>query len=223
MIPFPFLEPFGVTAIMSDRHDGDCRTRERGEAFLLRDDVSLHHPLHLLNQVHSATLLEALPEHQGCEADGLYTQDTTCVLGIRIADCVPVFLFDPRQRAGALVHAGRAGTFQGIAAKAVQSLHRVYNSLPSDIRAVIGPSAGPCCYEVSEEMAQEFSEGGGIAQGRHLDLWQSNQTQLLQEGLVPEHIQLSEICTICSDQFHSYRSNAPTARNIAVLHIHEDH
>ena len=221
MIRFPFLEEFGVTAIMSDQHDGNCRTREGGEAFLKHNEVSIHHPLYLLSQVHSTTIVEALPEHQGLEADGLYTQDTTCVLGIRIADCVPVFLFDPVNRAGALVHAGRAGTFQKIAAKAVQSLKQVYQSEPNNIYAIIGPSAGPCCYEVNEKMAQEFSENGGVAQGRHLDLWQSNRAQLLQEGLAPEHIHLSEICTLCSDQFHSYRSNAPTARNIAVLHIHK--
>ena len=220
MIHFPFLEQFGVTAIMSDRSDGDCQSREGVETFLASSTIDLDLPVHLLSQVHSATMVEACAASNAIKADGLYTQHSDRVLGVRIADCVPIILFDPVKRVGAVVHAGRAGTFRSIAAEAVNALSTQFQSKVTDIHAVVGPSAGPCCYEVSEEIAQEFVEHGGEAHGRNLDLWATNRKQLLALGLQSDRIEINGSCTICTDQFHSYRKNAPTARNIAILHIH---
>ncbi len=220
MIRFPFLEQFDVTAVMSDCSDGDCREREGSEAFIRGSKLSLNLPLHLLSQIHSVDVVEACVLHDGVEADAFVSHESDRIMGIRIADCVPVYIFDPITRSGALVHAGREGTFQQITAKAVDAMCEIYGSLAENIYAVIGPSAGPCCYEVSEEMARGFDECGGVTEGRNLDLWQSNLDQLIHQGLLKKHIEVSGICTICSKQFHSYRANAPSARNIAILHIH---
>jgi len=90
---------------------------------------------------------------------------------------------------------------------------------PVQIHAWIGPSAGPCCYEVSEGMAAEAEAAGVVRHNRKLDLWASNQQQLTGLGIPSAQIGISGECTICSGRYHSYRAGAPTARNLAILQL----
>ncbi|MFP6583115.1 MAG: polyphenol oxidase family protein [Candidatus Hydrogenedentota bacterium] len=211
---FPFLEQHGVTACMSERSDGDGSTRAGCEA-LFPDSRGMI----LLHQVHGTTLLDSLPENNAAKADGILIQDSSRIAGIRVADCVPIWILEPEARVGALVHAGREGTVQGIAGIAVEQIRTRYTVQPENLVALVGPSAGPCCYEVSAEMALNFEEIGGIRTERHLDLWSTNRGQLMAAGLLPDSIEISEICTICGGRFHSYRGHETTARNLAILHI----
>ncbi len=128
-----------------------------------------------------------------------------------------MYLFDPVKRAIGIVHAGRLGTFGAVAIKAVQVMRAYYRSDPADIHALIGPSAGPCCYQVSEQIAAEFTIEGLPVAGRNLDLWEANAGHLQSAGVPDGQIVRSGICTICDDRFHSYRRDAATARNLAVI------
>jgi len=138
-------------------------------------------------------------------------------LAVFVADCVPVYLFDPQRRATGLVHAGREGTRQQVGPKALHVLTREFGSRPGDVHALIGPSAGPCCYEVSTAIAQDFARAGLPVRGRHLDLWQANARQLVAAGVPEEQVAISGMCTICDGRFHSYRRDGGSARNMALL------
>lgn len=217
MLRFPSLEDLGLSiAAMSEKSDGDCV--ETGPRRTLCETLGIaHERLALLRQVHGDTVLQAGSARR--EADGQVTADPALPLGVLVADCVPVFLFDPVTRAAGLVHAGRAGTYSGIVRNAVAMLEGSFGAKANDLRAVIAPSAGPCCYEVSEELARDFAGRGLPAEGRHLDLWQANALQLEACGVPGVQIAVAGICTICDGRFHSHRRNPDGRRNLAILSI----
>jgi YfiH family protein len=169
-------------------------------------------------QVHSAEVLVAdeprgSRDHLG-KADALITDRRRVTLFMRFADCVPILLFDPKHHALGLVHAGWRGTLLKIVAAAVRAMSRQYGSKPIDLLAGIGPSIGPCHYEVGPEVVEQTRAffGGAADQllartnGRyHLDLWAANAHALREVGV--ERIEQSEICTACrTDEFFSHRA-----------------
>ena len=79
-------------------------------------------------------------------------------MSLRFADCVPILLADPRRQAVAVIHAGWRGTLVRAPATAVRALAERYGCEPGDLLAGIGPSIGPCCYEVGEEVASQFAD-----------------------------------------------------------------
>ena len=218
MLRFTAFENLGLSFVgMSEVRDGDCaqpEPREELSSSLGMGSVSI------LRQVHGDRIV-AVNNTDTTDAredgDGLITLDSAIPIGVLIADCVPLFLFDARNGATGMIHAGRAGTFANIARGAVRALEQAFGSRAADLHALIGPSAGPCCYEVSQSIADEFAQTGLSVSGRNLDLWQSNVQQLVESGLPPEQIDVTEICTICNDRFHSHRRQPDGARNLAFL------
>ena len=217
MIRFPFLERFGVTAVMSDISDGDCCSRVAAESFTNSAIQASHRSLRLVHQVHGVDIVDSTECAGNVEADGIIAGDAGVVLGIRVADCVPILIYDPVRNVGALVHAGRKGTQKRIAGAAISALLDRYDSRATDLIALIGPSAGPCCYEVGVDVLEEFVREGGVSHGTHLDLWESNRDQLTNSGVLTQNIQLSATCTICSDTFYSYRRTGTSSRNLVIL------
>ena len=215
MLRFPSLEDLGLSvAAMSEKSDGDCA--EAGPRRTLCETLGIaHERLALLRQVHGDTVLQAGSARRA--GDGQVTADPALPLGVLVADCVPVFLFDPVTRVAGLVHAGRAGAYSGIVRNAVAMFEGSFGAKANDLHAVIGPSAGPCCYEVSEELARDFAERGLPAEGRHLDLWQANALQLESCGVPGAQIAVAGICTICDGRFHSHRRDPDGRRNLAIL------
>lgn len=132
------------------------------------------------------------------------------------ADCVPIVFYAADRNFAANVHAGWRGTANAIAALAVLQLAEM-GCETKNIYAAMGPSAGPCCYEVDEDVAAAFrpyaDEEGPVAapwqekQGKfQLDLWRANRTILMQAGLPAQNIAASGICTVCNgDLFYSQR------------------
>lgn len=88
--------------------------------------------------------------------DALFTRASGCLLAIQTADCVPILLADPKQRAIAAIHAGWRGTVRRIAAKTLGRMQMEFGTRPQDVVAALGPSIGRCCYEVGEDVAREF-------------------------------------------------------------------
>lgn len=162
-------------------------------------------------QVHGAEVLEvrAPSPRPPPVADALVTNRPGLFIAVGMADCVPILLWDPEQRAVGAVHTGWKGTHLGIVRRAVETLTRLYGSRPERLLAAIGPSAGPCCYEVGPDVAGLFPPELLLhsSDGRtRLDLWASNRRQLLEAGLRAENIEDAELCTICRpDLFYSYR------------------
>jgi hypothetical protein len=164
----------------------------------------------LMKQVHGATVVDA-PWEGTPEADGSTAAQTGLLLGIETADCLPVLLVDPVRRAVAAAHAGWRGTAAGVAGKAVLALVAA-GSRPDDLVAALGPSIGPCCYEVGDELRGVFGPAGETffhpgPRGRpHLDVRAANLRQLVAAGLREDRIHHIPDCTACrQDLYHSYR------------------
>lgn len=135
--------------------------------------------------------------------------------GVKTADCVPILLGDPATGAFAAVHAGWRGTLQTAVIAAVERLAKEYDVRPESLRAAIGASAGPCCYEVGSDVIDAFTSK--FVDGEKLftptrpghamvDLLKANRDQLVSAGMKPERIHIAPICTMCrTDLFFSYR------------------
>jgi YfiH family protein len=139
-------------------------------------------------------------------------------LMVMVADCVPVLLFDPVRKVSAVIHAGWRGTVQHITSNTIHKMVDHFGCDPADIIAGIGPSIGPCCYEVGEEVRQVVEQSFGTTNGYHVyhnhsikphfDLWYANHKQLTDLGVRSEKIETSKLCTKCyPDIFFSSRAS----------------
>lgn len=166
-------------------------------------------------------------ERDYTDVDGLVTNVPGLVLTTFYADCVPLFFLDPVKRAIGLSHSGWRGTVGNIAAETIKKMEEAFGSDPADIRAAIGPSICQDCYEVSEDVIEQFREqynpslwprlylekGGGKYQ---LHLWEACRQNMLGAGILPEHIETTDICTCCNpDILFSHRASQGRRGNLA--------
>ncbi|UCH33108.1 MAG: peptidoglycan editing factor PgeF [Armatimonadota bacterium] len=159
--------------------------------------------------------------------DALVVAEPGITIAITVADCAPIVLYDAENHIGALVHAGGSGTSAAIAAKAVRFLAAQCGSRPAALLAGIGPAIGPCCYEVTEEIARDVSAGfpyrEPVVQQRngrwYANLEEANRQQLVESGLDEDRVERCGLCTACrTDEFYSDRQEGrPTGRFVAVL------
>ena len=158
------------------------------------------------------------------ECDGLVTNEFGVFIAVSVADCVPVFLFDPKTRTLAGIHAGWRGTASGIVKHGVVQMISEFASDPKDLVAFIGPSAGKCCYEVDEEVAEKFGAefvSNGTSGKRKVDLKNANRHQLLSQGVLGSNIEVHGGCSIHEDAlYHSHRRDGKgSGRMMAVAGI----
>ncbi len=163
------------------------------------------------------------------ETDGLVTAAPRLGLCCFTADCVPILLADPVHKVVAAVHSGWRGTVGAIAAEAVKKMVREGAEL-SKIHAAIGPSIGPCCFEVGPEVQAEFDDAFGgelplIPSHREghsmVDLWRANELVLEKAGLDPAKIYTAKICTFCnnSDYFSHRYTNGRRGSMVSAIAI----
>ena len=146
------------------------------------------------------------------ETDAVITNLKGVCVAIKTADCVPVLLYDTKQKVVSAVHAGWRGTVQDIVIKTIHKMVEEFGTDPSDLFAGIGPSISPEVYEVGEEVWKQFSpefyhaSNPDKADKRLLDLWSANNQQLIQAGVPEEQIEVARTCTFSdSDRFFSAR------------------
>ncbi|MBU0653156.1 MAG: peptidoglycan editing factor PgeF [Proteobacteria bacterium] len=162
------------------------------------------------------------------ECDGLITDRPGVALGIRTADCVPLFFVDRTRRVIGAAHAGWRGTALGIAARMVATLTERFSSRPEDILAVIGPAIGPCCYQVDAPVLAAFSAVPDAdlffrpcpqKERWMVDLALANRLRILAAGVPSENIYASGLCTSCrQDLFFSHRAaGGRTGRQISLI------
>jgi YfiH family protein len=175
--------------------------------------------LALPRQIHGNRTAIVTVAREYADTDALITDKPGIGLTIQVADCLPIFLYDSNRLCIGLVHAGWRGTVNQIALHAVHAMISEYRSNPADIRAFIGPSIGPLCYEVGNEVIPKFKRK--YVHDGHVNLWQCNQDQLIQAGIPVQQIQISGICTHChSELFYSHRADGVrTGRMMAVMMI----
>lgn len=160
------------------------------------------------------------------QADVILTDKPEITLFMRFADCVPIFLYEPKKHVIGIVHAGWQGTVKNAVKIAVQKMITKFGCVASDIQAGIGPSIGPDHYEVGLEVIRKARKAFRndvddvliTVNGKtHFNLWKANQLNLIREGVVS--IETSEICTACgTEDWYSHRAeNGKTGRFGALL------
>jgi YfiH family protein len=153
------------------------------------------------------------------QADIVITDDPDVAIGVRVADCAPVLLYDGKEKVAGAVHAGWRGTARGAVAVAVLALRREFGSEPGHIFAAIGPCLDACCGEVGPDVVAAFRSGNatnadvarwftpGRGDRAFLDLPRANADQLVGAGVPPDQIFDSGLCTKTHhERLHSYRA-----------------
>jgi len=154
--------------------------------------------------------------------DALMTDVPGVAISVRTADCIPVLLYDPVHKAIAAVHDGWRGTVQRLSQKVIAVMQSRYGTVPSDLKAVIGPGIGPESFQVGQEVADAFASAGfpmdqilkdcgpkapttdnPMNGGLHIDLWRANEWLLQEVGV--KSIQIAGICTYKNDRYFSAR------------------
>ena len=162
------------------------------------------------------------------DVDGLITNVSGLVLATFYADCVPLYFVDPVHRAIGLSHSGWRGTVNRMGKATIEAMRMEYGSRPEELRCAIGPSICQDCYEVSGDVAVEFERAFAgheneilIAKenGKYqLDLWKANEIVLLDAGVLPEHIEITDICTCCNpDLLFSHRASHGKRGNLGAF------
>ncbi len=175
------------------------------------------------NQIHSDIIrVVDCPGNSG-ESDALITNKKNLGLGIVIADCTPVFIFDFKKKVIAAVHSGWRGTEQKILSKTLQRLKTDFNSKPEDLVVYLGPSISKINYEVGDEVAKRFDKKY-VMPNQHkyyLDVSECNYDMLIEFGIPKIQIQKSVLCTYeFKSIFHSYRRDGnQSGRSLGVIAI----
>ncbi len=181
----------------------------------------------IAQQIHGCNVKIVTKELRGCGAfnydtaisatDAMITDTPDICLLVLQADCVPLLFFDVKKRVIGVAHAGWRGTVSLVAHNTVRVLQEKFHCSSQDILVGIGPSIGPCCYEIGHEtivqikkafhnekdhVNSETPDGKG-----YFNLWEANRTQLVQMGIPERNIEVARICTRCNHTvFFSYRN-----------------
>ena len=162
------------------------------------------------------------------DVDGLITNVPEITLATFYADCVPLYFVDPVHHAIGLSHSGWRGTVARMGKCTLEAMRREYGTKAADVYCAIGPSICQDCYEVSEDVAVQFEEafsgheseillnkGNGKYQ---LDLWKANEIVLLEAGVKPEHLAVTDVCTCCNPELlFSHRASHGKRGNLGAF------
>lgn len=157
--------------------------------------------------------------------DGMVTNQSHVALFVRVADCVPILLVDPVRKVVGVVHAGWRGTTLEVGRLAVNHMEDHFGTIPKDLIVGIGPSIGPCCYEVDTPVIDQFKYAEKLFEKKrgsraNLDLWLANKVQLIETGVKDENVETANLCTYDNpDLFFSERKEKSTGRFGAVIWI----
>jgi len=201
------------------------------EAVPLLAPRGLAAPPAFARQVHGAAVLRAERGGFAGHGDALATARPGLPLAISTADCLPIVLYDAGAGRLAAVHAGWRGTVQSVARAAVADLVAA-GSAAADLVVAIGPSIGPCCYEVDASVIERLEAAfpGGWepwatpkGPGKWmLDLWRANLDQLTAAGVRPGRVDSLGLCTGCRpDLLFSYRRERGAGRLVTVAAVPE--
>jgi YfiH family protein len=163
-------------------------------------------------QVHAATVNRAAAGERGKPGDGLWTDEPGVPMLKLTADCLPVALARTNGTpALALLHVGRLGLLEGIVAAGVAALG-------GPVAAAVGPGIGPCCYEVGDDIREDYRRrfGSGVVRGRNLDLWSATEQALRDTGVAS--VERVDLCTACHpDLFFSHRRDGGVTGRQGVI------
>ena len=162
------------------------------------------------------------------DVDGLITEIPGLTLVTFYADCVPLYFVDPVHHAIGLSHSGWRGTVARMGKCTLEAMHEAFGTEASDVYCAIGPSICQDCYEVSEDVAEQFMQAFPehesellIAKenGKYqLDLWKANEIVLLDAGVQKAHMEVTDVCTCCNPELlFSHRASHGKRGNLGAF------
>lgn len=200
--------------------------------------MTLSHQTHTTN-IRVVTEQEAgkgiVRDRDYTDIDGLITNVPGVTLVTFFADCVPLFILDPVQKAIGMSHSGWRGTVKRMGKVTLDAMKREYGTRPEDVIACIGPSICQDCFEVGKEVVDAFKselkecyhkelfyrKDNGKYQ---LDLWRANQIVFEEAGVKKSHIYTTDICTRCNPEFlFSHRKQGNARGNLAAFLCLKEH
>ncbi|TAN42911.1 MAG: peptidoglycan editing factor PgeF [Nitrospirae bacterium] len=159
-------------------------------------------------------------------ADAVITNRPRILIGVQVADCVPILMYDGKKKVVAAVHAGWRGTAAGILKNTLNVMADRFYSSPADIFVAIGPSIKGCCYQVGPEVVEGVKKSTGegtyiIEKGGKycVDLAGANKRQALSCGIPEQNIRIAADCTFClPEKYYSYRfAKGTTGRQYGLI------
>ncbi|MFH1644473.1 MAG: polyphenol oxidase family protein [bacterium] len=196
----------------------------------LKEQLKLQ-SLFFLNQIHSNQGLiisdpDQLKKNNLFKINGDYliTNLRNIGIGVLTADCLPVILYDPVKFVVAIIHAGWRGSVADIIDKVIDNMKDVFNIEAENLIIHFGACADACCYQVDqgfEKNLEHYSFGADLLIKKHglfFNLVELNKRLLLNRGVLLQNIRMEyNVCTICSQNFHSYRRDNKTDYRQATI------
>ncbi len=222
----PPFASLNMSSAVGDDPQRLAENQRRAFALFGRNVASLTF-VHLIHGAEVARVGIAQHGESAGKADGIVTNEAGCGMTMNFADCAPIMLVDPVQRAVGLGHAGWQGAIKDLPGAMAAAMATHFGSDIGDLIAGIGPCIGACCYEVDEPVTSLVGEAFGQTEGLllpqpnsqrpHFDLAEANRRNLVQAGV--GQIELSGLCTACrTDLFFSHRAEqGKTGRFGSVL------
>jgi YfiH family protein len=195
------------------------------EAFL--DNIGMKEPAVCMKQVHSGTVAVVTDKKQTriIDVDALLTQKNQVPLAVLTADCIPLLVYDPKKHIIGVIHAGYKGLYRHIIENTLDQMITTFQTDAKDVIIGIGPCIETKCFEVGEEVIAlfretfpDFNDMYETSDGKYyLNMRNIAQQCLQQKGVIPEHIEIMDVCTKCSDDFYSYRGGDINNRFASVV------
>ena len=222
---------FSSMNLSYSRGDEDCAVRENykrmANAIQVSEDSFIMSAQTHTTRVHKVTAENRYDKLE--DIDGLITDVPGLCLVTSYADCVPLYFVDPVHKAIGLSHSGWRGTVGKIGKETLIAMNMAYGTRAEDVIAAIGPSICQDCYEVSEDVIEEFQNA---FDERHwdslfyqkenkkyqLNLWKANEIILLEEGVRRENLAVTNVCTCCnSELLFSHRASKGQRGGLAAF------
>ena len=220
-----------------DRGDDPARVLENFKRIGASMGVAVEDMV-LSKQTHTTNVRVVTKEDKGkgvmrernyTDVDGMITNVPGICLVTSYADCVPLYFVDPVKKAIGLSHSGWRGTVGKIGKNTVQLMQENFGSKPEDLLAAVGPSVCMDCYEVSEDVIEQFKE---VFEKKYwedlfykkengkyqLNLWKANELIFLESGILPEHMAITNVCTHCNSKIlYSHRTMGNNRGNLCAF------
>ncbi len=210
------FQPYGFT-ISGNYADENIVNQHRK---LMADYLNLElNAVKYQKQVHGDEIQVVDFDTQLNESDAMITNLSGLALVASVADCAAILLYDANAKAIAAIHSGWRSTTLNIVFKTIEKMSSEYNSQAADLIAYISPCAGGDSYEVGIDVAQFFPNSiKSLSEDKFLfNIKNEVYNQLIVSGVLPQNIEMSEICTISNDKYHSFRRDADNSGRMGAF------
>lgn len=196
-----------VIAVFTRKHPGADLDAISAMLKIKKEDIFM--PM----QEHTDTIHILHADRKPVIADAIITREQGVLLGIQVADCVPILMHESKRGVVSVVHAGWRGTAHALLKKTIRLMIQEFACRPENIQMAMGPSIKWCCYEVDSDVFKAVMKQTGEGdyykekEDKHcLDLATANKIQALTLGVSEDNIWISDECTYCyPDKYYSYR------------------